>query len=164
MRVLVLFILAAAAPSARTVVMDRAHLIPPAQWSYIEVPVRTAPAVVRAEYEVASGASHVRLAMVAHHNLHRFPTEDSQVMLAATPFDSSGRLRHTVRQPGILALVVDNTHSPRASAEVHVRIEAESAAAPVVLSHTRRAIVVALSLTLFAAIILGSARTLRKAQ
>lgn len=162
-RVLVTWLLVlAAAPGARTVLTDRAYIIPQAQWSYIDVPVRRAPAVVHAEYIVAGGASAVRLAMIPYRDLNRFRAESSSVTLAATPFDASGRLRYAARQAENLALVVDNTRSPRTAAEVHVRVELESAVAPVVLSTARRAVVVALSLALFAAMIFGSARTLRK--
>jgi hypothetical protein len=150
--------------SERVLLMDDVYAIPPGDWRYVEVGLKQRAATVQCDFEVQSGGSGVRVALVTRGELDRFRRGRSHDVLGTTNYERSGRLRVRVPGPGEYALVVDNRMEGRGRARVALRVFLDFAAQPPQQARTlppaRRWLVVSASVLFFLAITWWAGRKL----
>jgi len=156
-----LFLLAASAGSE---LMDEVHQIPAGDWKYVEVELHQQPARISASYEVLSGSSNVRVALMLREDLERM-RDDLPGSIAVTPPGRSGHFSDRVRRRGDYVVVLDN-QAGRQAARVRLRVGLDfGAGAPEVgrLTPQRQWTVVVISCVAFLGIVSYSARRLLRA-
>ncbi len=158
-----LVLLAAASTSVE--LADEQYRIPPRNWRYMEVGLNQRPALVIARFEVDEGPSGVRLELMTREDLEHLRNGQPHEVLSVTPAGATGRLFYDLPQPGAYILVVENRGA--AEAEVHLRVlldfSGRHSLSVTQITPLRRAVVVALSLAVFLAIVTYSARRLLRA-
>ena len=152
------------AASSRVDLVDDLYQIPAGQWRYIELGLRQKPAFVAADFEVKSGPSAVRLALMRREDMERLREDRPSGVLAATDPGGSGQLRYQVGVAGDYILLIDNRMSPGRPTEAHLRVSLDFGRVPgpaiTRLSVPRQITVIAISFAVFFAIAGFSARRL----
>jgi hypothetical protein len=161
-----LFLLAA---SSHLELFDEVYTIPAGEWRYVPVTLNQPPVLLSARFEVRSGSSDIRLALLRSADLRRLRRDEPHGLLSVTGTGSNGILQYPIQEPGDYALVVDNRASPGLSpqpATVHLAVSLDfRRTGPVVgaLSGERRLAVIAISFVGFFLIAGFSARRLLRA-
>jgi hypothetical protein len=153
------------AASAGSQLVDEVHQIPAGDWKFREIHLHQQAARISASYEVLSGSSKMRLALMPREDLERM-REDLPGSIADTGEGRDGFLSDTLRRTGDYVVVLDN-QSGKQAASVRLRIWLDFAprrgTEPQQLAPQRRLTVVAISLALFFGIVSWSARRLLRA-
>jgi hypothetical protein len=147
-------LLAVAASPGHLVLLDETVKVPAADWRAFRIPLRQQPARIECGFSVLEGGSGVRVALLQGHHT-----------LAATAYQRSGGFAYAAA-PGEYVIVLDNRMEGRGPAEVRLRVSLAfdgAPAGPRTLSPKRRAVVVGLSVLLFAAILVFAGGRLGRA-
>ena len=141
---------------------DEVYRVAPHDLRYMELSLNQRPALVEALFEVNAGPPRVRLALMRREDFDRFRLGQPRAPLAISPAGATGRVFHDVARPGDYVLVVENRAA--APAEVHLRVmldfSGRHSLTVTQISPERRAVVIALSMMVFVAIVSYSARRL----
>ncbi len=141
--------------------------VPAHDWGQFEIGLNQRPALVDANFEVESGSSRVRMALLERGDFERLRNGDPHGMLAATDSGRGGHLRYQVRRPGRYVIVLDNRAGGNqpASVRVSVWVDFSPPRVPGVteISPTRRLIVVLISCGVFFSIVTFSLRRIMRA-
>jgi hypothetical protein len=144
--------------------VDDIYQIPAGQWRYVELGLRQRPAFVAADFEVKSGSSEVRLALMRREDMERLREERPSGVLAATDPAGQGRLRYQIGVAGDYILLIDNRLSAGRPTEAHLRVSLDFGGAPgpavTRLPVPRQITVITISFAVFFAIAGFSARRL----
>jgi len=139
--------------------LEETVIVEPGAWRSLALTLRQRPAVVECSYEVLRGPA-VRLLLMELRELERFRRGRSVRPLAVSAYHRQGRLREALGL-GHFALVVDNRHNAGDGVELALRVALSFDAGHArELPPGRRALVVALSLLFFAAVVWWVARRL----
>jgi hypothetical protein len=128
--------------------------VPPGEWREVGITLRQRPAVVDCRFEVVSGRSGVRLALVPRSELERLRAQKRHRVLFTTGYSREGRFR-VPAATGDYSLVIDNRLDGREPARVELAVALlfpPDAGQPRELPAARRNTVVAVSLAFFAAV------------
>jgi hypothetical protein len=143
-------------------VVDEVYQIPANDWRYVELGLNQKPALVQAHFEVQSGPSQVRLALMRREDLERLRSGLPHGVIEETEPAAAGSFTPHVRGPGDYVVVVDNTAN--APAAVHLRIWLDFGVRPgrevTQLSPRRQLVVILISFVTFFGIVTWSARRL----
>ena len=123
-------------------------------------------AKIDCEFQVVAGETGVRLAIMTVDDMRRFKKSENHSTIAGTSYAAKGRLRARLPRPGRYAVVIDNRMEARGPATVRVRVAldfSEAVAQARELPPERRWTVIAISLLVFLAIAVYSARKLKRA-
>ncbi|MGO9262587.1 MAG: hypothetical protein ACLQU1_40845 [Bryobacteraceae bacterium] len=144
---------------------DEVYRIPPHYWRYMELGLKQRPALVTARFEVDEGPPRVRLALMTQDDLERLRTGLPHRLLSVTPLGPSGRVLYDLPQAGDYVLVVENRGAGEAVVHLRVLLDFSGRHSLTVTQITprRRAVVVGISLAVFFAIVIYSARRLLRA-
>jgi len=127
--------------------------VPAHDWGQFDILLNQRPALVDASFQVESGSSGLRMALLRHIDLERLRNGEPFGVLAATEFAASGHLRYQVRQPGRYAMVLDNRSGGAnpAIVRLHVWLDFAASRVPTVteISAARRLVVVLISCAVF---------------
>jgi len=159
--ILALLLALAAAPD-RLVLMDETVQVPAAQWRAFDLELRQKPALVTCNFAVVHGGSGVRMALLRRDDLDRLRAGERHRELAATEYERAASLRYPV-SGGVYSLVLDNRLEGREPAAVHLRIAlvfADGMPEAIELAPGRKAVVIALSILFFAAVLYFAGRKL----
>lgn len=167
-RLLAVLLLPVCATAARTVTLvDELVRVGAGDVRPVPFELRRRGAVVEMNYQVESGGSGVRVAVMNQDEKERLMLGQSHTVLAATAFARSGRLRVKAPAAGWFYAVIDNRLEGRGSSEVRCRIQATYLRPPrnepQVLPARRRAVVVFLSLAFLVAACWWAGRRLLRA-
>jgi hypothetical protein len=137
--------------------------IPPGQWRAISVLIPSAGTLVQMEHEVRDGG-RVHTLLLPQSEAERFHRGRSVEPICSSGYQSEARLRCRVPAAGPHVLIVDNQITMRRPAMVHLRVDVRAPADVIVreLPPQRRRIVISLSLAVFGAIVVFSARQFLK--
>ena len=131
---------------------------------FIELGLKQHPALVAADFQVASRQAQFRLLIMRREDLGRLRDEGTANVLAATSPGASGRIRYRVRTPGDYVVVMENRSGsgPALEARLRVALDFEMQSGPEVtrLSPLRQFVVIVISFAVFFAIVSYSARRL----
>jgi len=145
--------------SAAAPLLEETVIVGPGAWRSLALTLQQRPAVVECSYEVVRGPA-IRLWLLERRELERFRRGRSVRPLAVSPHHKQGRLREALGL-GHFALVVDNRLNDRESVELALRVALSFDAWHArELPPGRRALVVALSLLFFVAVVWWVARRL----
>ena len=161
---LALVLALAAAPRALPL-LDETVTVPAADWRAFGIPLRQQPARMECSFSVASGGSGVRVMVLEQAQFELMNAGHPYRALAATAYQRSGGFGYAARA-GDYAIVVDNRMEGRGAAQVRLGVTlifAGGEALPRTLSPQRRAVVVGMSVLLFAAILLFAGSRLKRA-
>jgi len=146
--------------SARRLVMDDTHHIPPAEWSYAEVLVPRPATLIQSEFEVVQATARVRLCLMRVEQLDAYSRNREVSCLATTSYGSHGRLSFP-GDSGRYALVVENRKAePPSPSRVRLRIWLQGTRTGEHLPLWRQVLTIAVSLLIFLSLALYSARKL----
>jgi hypothetical protein len=154
----------AAAPHALPL-MDETVTVPAADWRGFAIPLRQRPALMECSFSVASGGSGVRVMVLERAEFEQMHAGHGYRALAATAYQRSGGFAYAA-PPGDYVVVVDNRMEGRGAAQVRLQVAlvfAGGQTLPRTLSPERRAVVVGMSVLLFAAIALFAGSRLKRA-
>ncbi len=153
------------AASTSVELADELYHIPPRNWRYMELGLNQRPALVNARFEVDEGQPRIRLALMPQADLERLRAGLTPALLSVTPAGPSGRLFYDLPQAGSYVLVVENRGPTEAVVHLRVLLDFGGRQSLTVtqISPLRRAVVVALSLAVFFAVVTYSARRLLRA-
>lgn len=155
------FLLLAAATQVE--LADETFNVPASEWRYLELDLKQQPVTVVCRFRTLAPSREVRVALLRGEDLERMRDERPHGVLATVAPAAHGALRHTITSPGQYAVVIDN-RAAKNEARVHLRVALDFARPkePVVryVSPARKITVIALSFTLFLAIVLYSGRKL----
>ncbi len=142
------------------ILTDGVVSVPASRWSAIEVAVEQAGTVIEASFSVPSGATAVEAILATRDEAARFNAGRSYHALCRSGYVTEGKLRCEVEQTGEYILLLDNRIEGRRPAEVSVKINVQQPASviAVTLPAQRRAVIIALSLLFFVAVVMYSAR------
>jgi len=153
------------AASAATELTNEVEIIPAGDWKYIDVPLHQKAARITASYEVLSGSSKVRMALMLHEDLERMSSELPGSILA-TSEGGRGYFMDPVRRLGDYVVVLSNQDG-RETARVRLRVDLDFGSGKDSdigrLTARRQLTVVAISCVAFLGIVAFSAQRLRKA-
>jgi hypothetical protein len=139
--------------------LEETIVVEPGAWRSLALALRQRPAVVECSYQVVRGPA-VRVWLLEIRELERFRRGRSVRPLAVSPHHKQGSLREALGI-GQFALVVDNRLNARENVEVTLRVTLNFDAWEArELPPERRALVVALSLLFFVAVVWWVARRL----
>ncbi len=165
MTLALLLLLAAMAGDDRIGHMDETLEVAPDSWREVGLTLRQRAAEVDCHFEVVSGRSGVRVALMHKQEAERLRARLPHRLILGTGFDREGTLR-ALLPPGDYAVIIDNRLEGREPAQVHlvVTLAAPPQASDVrELSRGRRITVIALSLGFFGAVALYAGRKIRRA-
>jgi hypothetical protein len=101
---------------------DEVVSVPASQWRSIEVGLRQRPAVVECQFETAGEHPGVRAILMSESDAARMQGGRAHSILASTAYQSKGRFRVAVTQPGGYLIVLDNRLEGRRAAHVRVKV------------------------------------------
>jgi len=155
--------LVAALAQQRVLLVDEVVEVPASGWRTVEVALKQRPAIIDCRFTVVRGRSGVRLALLRREDAGRFRGGQPHRVLLSTAFESRGGFRYA---PGLgdYSLLIDNRMEGRGPAAVRLEVTLvfPRGGEPLVreLSTGRRAVVIVVSLTVFAVIVWFAARRL----
>jgi hypothetical protein len=146
------------APGSQTLT-DEVFQIPAKEWRYVAVTVKQVPATVECNFHVISGAGAVRVALVNADGLDDWKQGDRSA--AGGPAQQGGFSR-TVSVPDEYAVIIENSGRGDTSVRLRVSLDSSGRGQPPAkyLSPQRRLVVIAISATVFFAIVSYSAKKL----
>ncbi len=151
-------LLALVAPGLQTLT-DEVFQIPAKEWRYVAVTVKQVPVTVDCDFRVISGAGAVRAALVNADGLDDWKQGNRSAASAPAP---RGGFSRTVSVPDEYAVIVENSGGGDASIRLRVLLDSSGRGQPQAkyLSPERRLAVIAISATVFFAIVSYSAKKL----
>jgi hypothetical protein len=154
------FLLALFAPESQTLT-DEVFQIPAKEWRYVDVGVKQVPVTVECEFHVISGTGAVRAELVNAEGLDDWKQghRDTAGSGAVAGQASFSRL---ITVPDDYAVVLENSGRSAASVRLYVSLDASGRGLPQAryLSPQKRLAVIAISATVFLAIVSYSAKKL----
>ena len=141
--------------------LDEVFQVPAKEWRYVQVALKQPPVTVECEFHVISGNSAVRVALVNRDGLDEL-RQGNREALGSGGFQQQGLYHRMVIVPDEYEVVIENGgHSP-AAVKVRVSLDFSTRGFPQAryLSPKRRFAVIAISVTVFLAIVIYSARKL----
>lgn len=154
------FALALLAPESQTIT-DEVFQIPAKEWRYVAVGVKQVPVTVQCDFGVISGSGEVRVALVNADGLDDWKQGSRDAASAGKPARQGGFSR-VVSVPDEYAVIVENGGRGQASVRLRVSLDFSGRGQPQAryLSPQRRLAVIAISATVFFAIVSYSAKKL----
>ena len=151
-------LLALVVPGLQTLT-DEVFQIPAKEWRYVALTVKEVPARVDCNFHVMSGAGAVRVALVNADGLDDWKHGNRNAAGAPAP---QGRFSRTVSVPDEYAVIIENSGRGDASVRLRVTLDSSGRGQPQAryLSPERRLAVIAISATVFFAIVSYSAKKL----
>lgn len=148
------------APASQTLT-DEVFQIPAKEWRYVEVAVKQVPATVDCDFHVISGADGVRVVLVNAEGLDDWK-QGTREAAGARTLARQGGFRRVVSVPDEYAVIVENGGRGEASVRLRVSLDSSGRGQPQAryLSAERRLAVIAISATVFFAIVSYSAKKL----
>jgi len=142
------------------ILTDGVVSVPASHWSAIDLPVAQAGTVVEATFSVPRGGTAVEAVLVTRRDADRFNVGRSYHPVCRSGFVTDGKLRCEVDQKGEYILLLDNRIEGRRPTEVNLRIALREPASIIAITvpPQKRAIIIALSLLFFVAVVMYSAR------
>jgi hypothetical protein len=134
--------------------------VPASRWSAIDVPVAQPGTVIEASFSVPSGDTAVEAILATRKEADRFNAGRSYHPLCRSGYQTEGKLRCEAEQQGDYVLLIDNRIEGRKPAEVSLKINTREPASiiAVTIPPQKRAIIIALSMLFFVAVVMYSAR------
>lgn len=153
-------LLALFAPDSQTLT-NEVFQIPAREWRYIAVAVKEVPVTVDCDFRVISGAGSVRVALVNADGLDDWK-QGNRGAAGGGALAQQGGFSRVVRVPDEYAVIVENGGSGEASVRLRVSLDTSGRGQPQAqyLSPQRRLAVIAISTTVFFAIVSYSAKKL----
>jgi len=153
-------LLALFAPGSQTLT-DEVFQIPAKEWRYVEVPVKQVPATVECDFRVISGVGSVRVELVNAEGLDDWKQGNRGAGGAATAGRQGGFSR-AVSVQDEYAVIVENNGRGDAGVRLRVSLDTSGRGQPqaTYLSPQKRLAVIAISATVFFAIVSYSAKKL----
>jgi len=153
-------LLALFAPGSQTLT-DEVFQIPAKEWRYVDVAVKQVPVTVDCEFNVISGTGAVRVELVNAEGLNDWKqghrdTKDSEAFAGQASFS------RLISVPDDYAVVLENSGRNPASVRLRVSLDTSGRGLPQAryLSPQKRLAVIAISATVFLAIVSYSAKKL----
>jgi hypothetical protein len=146
------------AAASRQVAVDR-YFDLGEEWKYVNVRVERPGSYLHGEYRVTEGQSAVRLLLLKQEDLEAHNSRRPYRSLAKTSFDNAGKFHQLVKDAGEYAVVIESEDG-RHPVKVHLKVELEPERLAWELPAWRKALVVALSLGVFLAVVVYSAKKL----
>ncbi|HLM98758.1 MAG TPA: hypothetical protein VK335_05730 [Bryobacteraceae bacterium] len=153
-------LLALFAPESQTLT-DEVFQIPAKEWRYVDVAVKHVPVTVDCEFHVTSSTGAVRVELVNAEGLNDWKqghrdTKDSGAFRGQASFS------RMISVPDDYAVVVENSGRSPATVRLRVSLDASGRGLPQAryLSPQKRLVVIAISATVFLAIVSYSAKKL----
>ncbi len=142
------------------ILTDGVVSVPASHWSAIDVPVTQSGTVIEASFSVPSGDTAVEAILVTRKDADRFNAGRSYQPLCRSGYQTEGKLRCEAEQKGDYVLLIDNRIEGRKPAEVSVKISMREPASiiAVTIPARKRAIIIALGMLFFVAVVMYSAR------
>ncbi len=159
-----LLLMLALAPG-RLALIDETFEVPAGEYRDIGLGLRQRPSVIDCRFEVVSGRSGVRVALLPKSELERMRAQKNPRLAASTAFEREGAFRVQV-PAGDYALLLDNRLDPRQAAEVRVAVTVAPPvppARPRELSSGRKLVIIAASLLFFFGVAAYSLLKIRRA-
>jgi hypothetical protein len=154
------------ASAQRVVLVDELIRVPASQWQAVDFALNQRPATIECQFRVERGSSGVRVVLLDRREARRFRAREPHRVILSTGFQKSGEFRYN-SGIGDYSLVIDNRLEGRGPAEVRLELALSfgGQALPHVqeLSSARRAVVILISLLLFAALVWPALRHLHRA-
>lgn len=149
------------APDSQTLT-DEVFQIPAREWRYVAVALKQVPVTVDCDFSVISGTGAVRVALVNAEGLDNLKQGNRDAM-GSGAFARQGGFSRMVSVPDEYAVVVENSGRGPASVRLRVSLDFSGRRQPQAgyLSPQRRLAVIAISATVFLAIVSYSAKKLR---
>ncbi len=146
------------------VLLDSVVPVQPSSWRAIEVKIDKPETTVECAYSVEQDAARVEAILLTRHDAERFNQGKSYHPLASTGFQTEGKLRYEIDQPGDYVLLLDNRLESRKATDVSLKINLREPPSIVVgtVSPERRQVVITLSLLFFLGVVMFSARQFMK--
>ena len=134
--------------------------VPASHWSAIDLPVSQAGSTVEASFSVPQGATAVEAIIVTRRDADRFNAGRSYHPICRSGYLTEGRLRCEIEQKGDYILLLDNRIEGRKATEVTLKINVREPASIIAITvpPQKRAVIIALSLLFFVAVVMYSAR------
>ena len=142
------------------IVTDEVFEVPTKEWRYVVAPVKEVPVTVRWDYAVISGTGTVRATLVNADGLDDLKQGNREAMTG--PFTREGMFSRVVGVRDDYAVVLENSATGTARVRLRVALDYSARGRPHArtLSLERRLAVIAISATVFLAIVSYSARKL----
>lgn len=142
------------------VLLQGAVTAPKGHWTSVPFSVEARNSTLSCSFEVLRGSSKVEVIIATEEEGRRFQAGHSFTALASTGFTKGDRLRVHLEEAGRYAAFIDNRLEGRFDAVVRVELHVFSpnAVGARTLPADRRRVVVTISLLLFGAIVVFSAR------
>jgi hypothetical protein len=153
-----LLLLLATGPQA---LLDETYQVPAGEWRYVPIILKQPPVTVDCEFSVISGNGAVRLVLVNREGLDALRGGDREP-LGSGAFTRQGTFSRLVNLPDEYAVVLENGARSEARVRLRASLDFSARARPraQVLSPERRFAVIAISASVFLAIVFYSARRL----
>jgi len=148
------------APDTQTLT-DEVFEIPAKEWRYVAVTLKQVPVKLDAGFSVLSGSGTVRVAVLNAAQLEEMKQGNREAMRPAK-FARQARFQHAVSAPDEYGIVLENGGSQAVSVRLDVSLDF-SGPEPRYLSPQRRMTVIAVSATVFLAIVTYSTKKLLRA-
>jgi hypothetical protein len=143
--------------SGSQTLLDEVVEVPPSEWRYVQVALKQPPVTIEYEFHVISGDAAIRAVLVNREGLDDLRKGDRDP-LGSGAFQKQASFSHLIGVPDEYAVVIENGGRGRAS--VRLRVSLEGRLQVRYLSSERRWAVIAISASVFLAIVLISARKL----
>jgi hypothetical protein len=142
-------------------VTDEVFEVPAKEWRYVAVTLKQVPVTVTCDFGVLSDTGAVRIDLVNGEGLDDLK-QRSRAPLGSGTFSRRGRFRRAVRVPDEYAVILENSGPGPARVRLRLSLDfsGEGQAQARTLSPQRRLAVIAISATVFLAIVSYSARKL----
>jgi hypothetical protein len=147
--------------SGSQVLLDEVFQVPAGEWRYVPVILKQPPVTVDCDFNVISGSGMVRLVLVNRDGLDTLRGGDREP-LGSGAFARQGKFSRRVSLPDDYAVVLENGGRGEAQVRLRVSLDFSARGRPQaqVLSPERRFAVIAISATVFLAIVFYSGRKL----
>src|SRR3954451_7081654 len=142
------------------ILTDGVVSVPPSHWSAVELPIYQTGTTVEASFSVPQGGTAVEAIIVTRKDADRFNSGRSYKPICRSGYLAEGKLRCEIDQKGDYILLLDNRiegrKPPKAPLKINLREPASIIA--ITVPPQKRAIIIALSLLFFVAVVMYSAR------
>jgi hypothetical protein len=146
--------------SGSQTLLDEVVEVPPSEWRYVQVALKQPPVTIEYEFHVISGDAAIRAVLVNREGLDDLRKGDRDP-LGSGAFQKQASFSHLIGVPDEYAVVIENGGRGRASVRLRVSLDFSEGRLQVrYLSSERRWAVIAISASVFLAIVLISARKL----
>jgi len=141
--------------------LDEVVQVPPADWRYVQVTLKQPPVTIHYKFHVISGDGLVRVVLVNQDGLDAVKQGDRDPLREGR-FETQGTFSRLISVPDEYAVVIENRGPSRANVRLRVSLDFSEQGRPQAryLSPERRWAVIAISASVFLAIVAYSARKL----